>query len=106
MEGSKGKTLVFPLYYRVPEVQDAGKAVEILVSGIIRKILIAPVLSRSDTVFSVEAADVMAAGGKAQEGTDIGAADGTVFQHVAGGFTFFMQDILLQGISCFFFEKL
>ena len=83
MEGSKGKTLVFPLYYRVPEVQDAGKAVEILVSGIIRKILIAPVLSRSDTVFPVEAADVMAAGGKAQEGTDIGAADGTVFQHVA-----------------------
>ena len=86
--GSKGKTLVFPLYYRVLEVQDAGKAVEILVPGIIRKILIAPVLARSDIVFPVEA------------------ADGTVFQHVAGGFTFFMQDILLQGISCFFFEKL
>ncbi len=89
------------LKYRMPE-----KTVEILVPGIIRKILIAPVLSRSDIVFPVEAADVMAAGGKAQKGTDIGAADGTVFQHVAGGFTFFMQDILLQGISCFFFEKL
>ena len=63
--GSKGKTLVFPLYYRVLEVQDAGKAVEILVPGIIRKILIAPVLSRCDTVFPVEAADIMAAGGKA-----------------------------------------
>ena len=103
MVGSKGKTLVFPLYYRVLEVQDAGKAVEILVPGIIRKILIAPVLARSDIVFPVEAADVMAAGGKAKKGTDIGAADGTVFQHVAGGFTFFMQDILFAGYILFLF---
>ena len=79
---------------------------KVLVSSIVREIFVSPVLPRCDTIFPVEAADVMAAGGKAQEGTDIGAADGTVFQHVAGGFTFFMQDILLQGISCFFFEKL
>lgn len=101
--GNKGKTPVFPLYYRVPEVQDAGKTVEILVPGIIRKILIAPVLSRSDIVFPVEAADVMAAGGKAQKGTDIGAADGTVFQHVAGGFTFFMAGYTVAGYILFLF---
>ena len=79
---------------------------KVLVSSIVREILASPVLSRCDTIFLVEAADIMAAGGKAQKGTDIGTANGAVFQHIAGGFTFFMQDILLQGISCFFFEKL
>ena len=74
--------------------------------GIVSEILVSPVLHRCDTIFPVEAADIMAAGGKAQKGTDIGTANGAVFQHIAGGFTFFMQDILLQGISCFFFEKL
>ena len=79
---------------------------KVLVSSIVCEILVSPVLSRCDTIFPVEAADIMAAGGKAQKGTDISTANGTVFQHIAGGLTFFMQDILLQSISCFFFEKL
>lgn len=56
--------------------------------GIVSKILVSPVLPRCDTIFPVEAADIMAAGGKAQKGTDIGTANGAVFQHIAGGFTF------------------
>ena len=51
--------------------------------GIVSEILVSPVLPRCDTIFPVEAADIMAAGGKAQKGTDIGTANGAVFQHIA-----------------------
>ena len=43
----------------------------------------------------------MAAGGKAQKGADIGTADRTVPQYITGSFTFFVQDIPSEGISCF-----
>lgn len=71
--------------------------------GIVSQIFISPVLSRCDTIFPVEAADIMAAGGKAQKGTDIGTANVTVFQHIAGGFTFFYAGYTVAGYILFLF---